>query len=68
MLSYLSSLFSDFYVRLPNTLEIKGFFVVFGIVCTTVGYWLKQIVGAFIAVSIVLGLYLYTTGFFHRHF
>ncbi|AOY58746.1 MULTISPECIES: hypothetical protein [Desulfococcus] len=64
----LSNLFSDLYVRFPDTLQTKAFFMLFGIVAVTIGYWLKQIVGAFIVFCIVLGLYLYTTGFFHRPF
>jgi glycerol uptake facilitator-like aquaporin len=53
---------------MPSTIQLKAFFVVFGIVFTTVGYWLKQIIGAIAAVLAVFGLYLYATGFFYRHF
>ena len=69
MLNYISNLFRDLHVYIvPDIVQAKAFFVLFGIVTAAIGYWLKQIVGAVIAAIAVFGIYLYATGFFYRGF
>jgi len=46
--------------------ELIAFFLLGGIVLVFMGYWIKKMTGAIIALLIVLFAYLYFTGFFGR--
>jgi predicted RND superfamily exporter protein len=46
--------------------ELIAFFLLGGIVLVVIGYWIKKMTGAILALLIVLFAYLYFAGFFSR--
>ena len=56
-----------FFSTLSNaSSELTVYFLMGGIVFVVIGYWIKKMTGAIIALLIVLFSYLYLTKFFAR--
>ncbi len=69
MVEYALMLFKNIsFANVQATSQVQTIFAIFGIVCTVVGYWIKQLLGAILGASIVFLIYLYMTGFFYRMF
>ncbi len=69
MVDYALMLFKSIsFNNVQATPQVQTIFAVFGLVCTVMGYWIKQVLGVIIGALIVLFIYLYITGYFYRLF
>jgi hypothetical protein len=67
MIEYAITAFRDisFFLNSPDTV-LWPYFIFGAILMGVIGYWIKKMMGAFIALLIVLFAYLHLTGFFDR--